>query len=149
MGDKILCKMADVCSKEIRAIDLPARDGGEEFVLIILDAVYPDPLGAAERIRTRLENTVHPETAEAITSSLGIYSGRPAAGERISRLLVKADKGLYEAKRFGKEYKGKILPLSAASRGENDFLNTVRDEKSYPDRKNGEGFSRLCPTPKG
>ncbi len=101
-GDKILERVAAICSKEIRSIDLLARYGGEEFVILLPETGEKEALVAAERIRRKLEKTVHSETGETVTASFGIFSCRSRKEDRINWMLSQADKALYEAKRSGR-----------------------------------------------
>ncbi|MET0970089.1 MAG: GGDEF domain-containing protein [Tardiphaga sp.] len=102
-GDRVLRGFAEVIFSNIRAQDIAARLGGEEFC-IVLSASSPKAVTAvAERIRATLEAKVFPTAVGPIraTVSVGIAICT-AAPESLQTLLARADKALYEAKAAGR-----------------------------------------------
>ncbi|CAM5794719.1 diguanylate cyclase [Rhizobacter fulvus] len=101
-GDEALKSLAAVVSKTLRPTDHVARYGGEEFVVLLPDT----PLDEAQQILTRLQRSLtgglfmHEQKQVFVTFSAGVTAYR--AGERIEDALERADQGLYEAKRSGK-----------------------------------------------
>jgi diguanylate cyclase len=101
-GDEALKTLAAVVSKTLRPTDHVARYGGEEFVVLLPDT----PLEEARDILTRLQRSLtgglfmHEQKQVFVTFSAGVTAYR--AGERIEDALERADQGLYEAKRTGK-----------------------------------------------
>ena len=101
-GDEALTALAAVVSRTLRPTDVVARYGGEEFVLLLPDT----PLDEAQLIITRLQRALtgglfmHEQKKVLVTFSAGITSYRE--GERLEDALERADQGLYEAKRTGK-----------------------------------------------
>ena len=59
-------------------------------------------LNVLDRIRKKIEKLVHPEIQRPVTISAGICSGVPDRDEKLNRFIMKADKGLYQAKRSGR-----------------------------------------------
>ena len=101
-GDEALTSLAAVVSRALRPTDVVARYGGEEFVLLLPDT----PLDEAVLIVTRLQRALsgglfmHEQKNVLVTFSAGVTSYRE--GERLEDALERADQGLYEAKRTGK-----------------------------------------------
>jgi diguanylate cyclase len=101
-GDEALKFLARRVSESLRPVDVVARYGGEEFVVMLPDT----PLEEGQQILTRLQRTLsaefftHDENKVFITFSAGVTAYRP--GEPIEAALERADIGLYEAKRTGK-----------------------------------------------
>jgi diguanylate cyclase len=101
-GDEALKSLAAVVSKTLRPTDHVARYGGEEFVVLLPDT----PVAEAQQILTRLQRSLtgglfmHEHKQVFVTFSAGVTAYRP--GERIEEALERADQGLYEAKRTGK-----------------------------------------------
>ncbi|MES2991678.1 MAG: diguanylate cyclase [Pseudomonadota bacterium] len=101
-GDEALKSLAALVSKTLRPTDHVARYGGEEFVVLLPDT----PLEEARDILTRLQRSLtgglfmHEQKQVFVTFSAGVTAYR--AGERIEDALERADQGLYEAKRTGK-----------------------------------------------
>jgi diguanylate cyclase len=101
-GDEALKSLAAVVSSTLRPTDRVARYGGEEFVVLLPDTPVPE----AQQILTRLQRSLtgglfmHEHKQVFVTFSAGVTAYRP--GERIEEALERADQGLYEAKRTGK-----------------------------------------------
>jgi diguanylate cyclase (GGDEF)-like protein len=100
-----------VIRKALRAGDVGARFGGEEFAAFLLDADYSQGLIAAERVRAaiekhefpavRREGGAEPIRTHHITISIGVAS-YPEDGRDPIQLVEMADSALYRAKRNGR-----------------------------------------------
>jgi len=103
-GDEVLVKFADILRSKIRGTDIPVRFGGEEFVVLLPHASTEEAIKVAERIREEFERTLFRFDSEVIklTVSAGVSSCEPSEECGLEKLLYKADKALYEAKRSGK-----------------------------------------------
>ena len=99
-GDVALRMIADSLRKGLRGDDIAARYGGEEFAIILAHADEAGALVAAERLRMRIETMYVPRVGQ-ITVSLGVATFPVQASSRDS-LVSAADRGLYEAKRKGR-----------------------------------------------
>ncbi|MDE1915382.1 MAG: diguanylate cyclase [Sphingomonadales bacterium] len=99
-GDAVLRSFARVARQGLRATDMLARIGGEEFALLLPDADIAIAERICKRIGARLASTVthHDGRPITVTSSMGLSSlcGDPAA------TLEAADKALYIAKAGGR-----------------------------------------------
>ncbi|MDZ7804818.1 diguanylate cyclase [Thiohalophilus sp.] len=94
-GDRVLQQVAELTLDEVRDIDITARWGGEEF-MILLPATDGDQAQVlAERIRKRIARTAFAE-AGYITISLGI--AEIPAGESLQDMILRVDQALYKAK---------------------------------------------------
>ncbi len=103
-GDKVLASFAQAVSLELRESDLFGRIGGEEFCILLQQSSQEEAMNVAERIRQRVHALAFTDPAGAafsVTVSVGI-STNLASDERLGRLLERADKALYEAKRLGR-----------------------------------------------
>ncbi|MCU6432507.1 diguanylate cyclase [Undibacterium sp. Jales W-56] len=103
-GDKVLVRFAQTVGQELRESDLFGRIGGEEFCIMLQQATREDALIAAERIRERVQELVFDGPAGelfTLTVSIGVSTNR-ADDERLGKLLERADKALYQAKRSGR-----------------------------------------------
>jgi diguanylate cyclase (GGDEF)-like protein len=98
-GDTVIREVARRIQGTLRAYDVMARYGGEEFIVLLTGTRLPDALALAERIRARLE--AEPIEGIRITGSLGAASLGPEDAS-IEPVLVRADEGLYAAKRGGR-----------------------------------------------
>lgn len=95
-GDKLLKTVAEYLKKNIRSMDVLARFGGDEFVLLFPYTEYEETRLLMERLVGNLKNVLGAE-ADFVSLSYGI-SCFPRHGEEINTLLEIADKALYIAK---------------------------------------------------
>ena len=102
-GDEVLRKFAEIMRKISRAIDLPARLGGEEFAILLSGATKNDAMTLAERLRQQVADTVipHKKGLVRITISIGAaaLSADDVGGDSV---LNHADTALYQAKNAGR-----------------------------------------------
>lgn len=114
-GDAVLLGVAEVLRTELRAYDVAARFGGEEFAILLPETDTAETLLIAERIRravqaTRFEARGSLETIRA-TISLGIATYRE--GTSGEDLMHEADLALYDAKARGRN---QVSALGAAAK---------------------------------
>ncbi|TFW72314.1 GGDEF domain-containing protein [Methylotenera oryzisoli] len=103
VGDKVLCAVADIAQKSIRAEDYFARYGGEEFCMLLTSTNENEALDLAERLRLAFAEftlTVGKERLN-ITVSIGVADSS-LIGLEFSDLVAAADKALYCAKESGR-----------------------------------------------
>jgi diguanylate cyclase (GGDEF)-like protein len=97
-------------------MDIVARVGGEEFVVMMPDADADSATSAAERMRESLAASSPdgaPPDAEHVTASFGV-AAFPHGGDRLDRLLMSADDALYAAKRGGRN-RVSVAPFSGGA----------------------------------
>ncbi|MFP2504896.1 membrane-associated sensor domain-containing protein [Buttiauxella gaviniae] len=104
-GDECLVKIAQCLVDATRSThDAVARFGGEEFIILLPDAVEQQAIEVAERIRRNLQALSIPHAASPVipyvTISLGIATLIP--GTTSTRLIAQADAALYKAKENGR-----------------------------------------------
>ena len=101
-GDVALQSLAARVKAWLRPVDHIARFGGEEFVVLLPGT----PLDEGQQVLTRLQRRLsaslfmHEGREVFVTFSAGVTTWR--AGETVEAALARADEGLYEAKRTGK-----------------------------------------------
>lgn len=105
IGDEVLREFALRLASNVRAIDLPCRYGGEEFVVIMPDTALADALRIAERIRMHVSGSpfrvAHGKEILNVTISIGV-SATAGEGDTPEALLKRADEGVYQAKASGR-----------------------------------------------
>ena len=111
-GDAVLKIIAKLLKKEVRAIDLAGRYGGEEFIILLPETGFGDEgasasgaLVVAERIRKAVDEEFRGmQKPLCLTVSLGVAVRRfPQEREMDYRELIRiADEQLYKAKTTGK-----------------------------------------------
>ena len=99
VGDKVLLKTAQVLSRSIRSSDTLVRWGGEEFVIIAVEIDEKALHQLCENLRVSIETT-HYDSVDKVTVSIGatLFS----KNDTQDRLLLRADRALYEAKEKGR-----------------------------------------------
>lgn len=99
-GDQVLSAFAGVISRNIRTVDMAARWGGEEFVVVCTDIDRRGAQKIAEKLRICIEAFDFGRCGQ-VTASFGIqwaYSCRP----QLPELVTMADRALYAAKADGR-----------------------------------------------
>ncbi|AKQ56703.1 diguanylate cyclase [Bordetella hinzii] len=89
-----------------RSSDLAARFGGEEFAMVLPGKTAGSARLTAEKLRRNVEALQIPHaeggTGPWLTVSLGVSTLVPASDRPYTDLIEQADRGLYEAKRQGR-----------------------------------------------
>lgn len=109
-GDAALRAVADRLVAELREVDLCARFGGEEFVVLLPETTIEEAEQVAHRLRRSLAE-LRPlgDSAPPLTASFGLTTWQ-ADREDASGLVARADALMYRAKREG----GDRLAVDAA-----------------------------------
>ncbi len=103
VGDAVIQALSRAIGETVRGIDVSARWGGEEFLLLLPNVDGPGALVLAERLREHVAGMTVGLGAHAVsfTISLGVAMADPAA-TRYAGWLKHADEALYEAKGGGR-----------------------------------------------
>ena len=104
-GDRAIAAVAEVLRSQLRATDLGARYGGDEFVLLLPHTSAGDGRILAERLCHRLASAELPvgDRKVSLRTSFGLAELGPVAGSDDGAELVRhADEALYAAKRSGR-----------------------------------------------
>ncbi|MDQ3937481.1 MAG: GGDEF domain-containing protein, partial [Chloroflexota bacterium] len=103
VGDRLLRATADAIRGGIRASDLAARYGGDEFVVVLVETDLAGALRVGEKLRLDISRLAVRHDAAVVQSSasLGLVSF-PDDGRTGADLMRRADLALYEAKRRGR-----------------------------------------------
>ncbi len=102
-GDELLKEIARRLSGCLRGCDTVARQGGDEFVVVLTDMARPeDATIVAQKILDALGPTVILKGREIVPgASLG-FAIFPQDGDNLQALLMAADKAMYSAKHAGR-----------------------------------------------
>jgi len=103
MGDAALRAVARVMEANLRALDVPARYGGDEFVALLPETTMEQGLASAERLVAALAEHLVIDGAVRVrlTASIGV-AALPDHGRSSEELLRAADQAAYAAKHAGK-----------------------------------------------
>ena len=101
IGDLVLRSVAKTIAEHVRATDVAARWGGEEFAVLLFGANEDEAAKKAEEIREAVEKLdVDPKRYIPVTVSVGVTECIPGVSRE--ELIHKADVALYEAKNAGR-----------------------------------------------
>lgn len=105
-GDAVLVEVARRCQRALRATDLLARWGGEEFIMLLPNTPLPQARQLAERVREAIvcEPRIRIEGQDVqVTASLGATGIGPGQTLSLDELIQRADLALYQAKSAGRD----------------------------------------------
>jgi two-component system cell cycle response regulator len=104
VGDEVLREFAVRLASNVRAIDLPVRFGGEEFVVVMPETELSDAHRIAERIRLHVAGSpfrvLGGEELLTVTISIGVAAS--LSEDTQAKLIRRADEAMYEAKANGR-----------------------------------------------
>lgn len=98
-GDSVLKELAATVGTDIRKLDIFARWGGEEFVIVLPGCDLKSAMLAAEKLRVRIENHLFDDGLR-VTCSFGVSQYR--AGDTSETITARADNAMYASKKYGR-----------------------------------------------
>lgn len=102
-GDKVLCAFADVLSTVLRPINIVARIGGEEFVVVVPGGGDEVGIAIASRVRDAFQKAALFLDGHRIEATVSAGVATTARyGYDVTDLLASADGALYQAKNSGR-----------------------------------------------
>jgi len=111
VGDKVLMEVGRVLVSHVRSMDICARLGGEEFVLLLPETKSTKAVDVAERVRLALAHTCVTNCGKMVnfTASLGVTcldchrdQQEDAPKALLESLIKQADEALYASKKAGR-----------------------------------------------
>jgi diguanylate cyclase (GGDEF)-like protein len=114
VGDRVLNAVGDVIRDGVRRIDIAARYGGDEFVVLLPETESSGAYVVAEKIRMGVAELDVPGTDMKTSLSVGVVS-YPDDGRTSDELMISADQAMYASKRSGKN---RVMGLAVGSGGQ-------------------------------
>jgi diguanylate cyclase (GGDEF)-like protein len=101
-GDLALVAVGQLIKRELREVDLLARWGGEEFVLLLDETGLAGAIEVTERIRRAIAESfvTHHDREIRCTMSFGLTPLIP--GDTLGEAIARADHALYRSKAEGR-----------------------------------------------
>jgi len=100
-GDAVLKTVAQRIQEVIRASDIVARIGGDEFIIMLTDVNQESALETAER-SIALLSMPYADCLVSVSASVGVAL-YPECGDTLKTLTSAADQAMYPAKHSGKQ----------------------------------------------
>ena len=100
VGSKLLVEIGQLLLKALRTVDIVARYGGDEFVIVLPQTTPKNATNIAERIRRNIEQNVFLKKdgyAFKVTASFGVASF-PESAQSQEELVRLADEAMYRVK---------------------------------------------------
>ena len=114
-GSRLLRQIANAVQSELRASDVPARYGGDEFIVLLPETPPKGAMDVAERIRRAISGAALALEGKSVASSVSVgVACFPADGIDGRSLLHVADQRMYEDKFCRKHGRGPCLDGVAA-----------------------------------
>lgn len=100
VGDEVLLAFASLLKEHVRSVDLVARLGGEEFIVVMPNTSLEGATTKAERLRAETELLYFDSMQRGVTASFGVadFSGADDANS----LLKHVDEAVYASKHGGR-----------------------------------------------
>ena len=102
-GSRLLRQIANAVQVELRATDVPARYGGDEFIVLLPETPAKGAADVAERIRLAIGARPLAINGQNVFASVSIgFATYPEDGRTLDALAARADRALYRAKQEGR-----------------------------------------------
>lgn len=98
-GDRVLEELVQLIRNRIRATDILARWGGEEFLIMLVNTHLSQAIPLGEALLQQMRDLPFPEIGE-LTASFGVTQYREEESPDV--LLTRVDNLMYQAKREGR-----------------------------------------------
>ncbi|MFC7514232.1 GGDEF domain-containing protein [Herbaspirillum sp. GCM10030257] len=101
-GDGALIHLVQVVKKTLRTMDVIARFGGEEFLIVLPDTPLEDAMQTVTRVQRELTKQIFMHNNERLLITFSAGVALHSKGENQDSIIGRADEALYQAKRAGK-----------------------------------------------
>jgi diguanylate cyclase (GGDEF)-like protein len=101
-GDEVLRTLARLFGARLRGHDVAARQGGEEFLLVLSGAPPPTAQDVCERLREAVQAYAWATIAPGLAVTISIGVSGVGHGDSVASLMQRVDGALYRAKNEGR-----------------------------------------------
>lgn len=102
-GNRLLRHVVHQIHGVLRAADVMARYGGDEFIVLLPETDAAGARGVAERMHEALKTALFSVNGKVVTATVSVgISSYPDHGEDVQRLVEKADQAMYQSKERGR-----------------------------------------------
>ena len=114
VGDQVLAAVGSIFRTLTRDVDVPARFGGEEFVVMMPATSADEATVVAEKIRRAVERHDWDALQPGLEVTVSIGVAQASRGASFEQVFSEADAQLYHAKRSGKNATRTAPPRASA-----------------------------------
>jgi len=102
VGDIVLKSVSMVMKNSVRALDIVARYGGEEMIILLRGSPLKDAANVADKIRKNIESCIVKDQTQSykVTISMGVSTFEK--DDNVDSIIKRADDALYVAKKTGR-----------------------------------------------
>jgi diguanylate cyclase (GGDEF)-like protein len=112
-GNRLLQMIVQCIQAQLRATDVVARYGGDEFIVLLPETTAGGAEKLAMRIRQRVEAAVLSTREKPVTTTVSVgVASYPDHGNEVEQVMERADQALYASKTAGKN-KVTVAPTRA------------------------------------
>ena len=116
VGDRALIETASILRECFRDVDIIARIGGDEFVILLIEPSHAKLDAYTARLQRKIEQrNCRYERNYTLSISIGIAHFEPGSPCTIDDLIARADGLMYEQKRNKKKSEPQILDLFSSN----------------------------------
>lgn len=101
-GDRVLSGLGATLKANLRMPDIPARWGGEEFVVALPNTALAGAETVAERLREAVQASTLEHEGTRVPTTISIGVAELSGDETLEAVLERADHAMYEAKSSGR-----------------------------------------------
>lgn len=113
-GDAALAQTAEIIRNSVRTSDLPARYGGDEFSVVLVETGLRQALALANRLLKAMQKVEMEFDGKPIEVTLSIGVGQYDNDATPEHLIKRVDAALYEAKQQGRN---RVVSAEQAAQG--------------------------------
>lgn len=115
-GDRLIQHISKSIQHNVRASDIIARVGGDEFIVLLVDSNLDNAMALAERIRIHIETLMVDLDGVKLPATVSIgVSSFPEDSDDCRDLINKADQAMYNSKIRGRNCISAYCDLEASS----------------------------------
>jgi diguanylate cyclase (GGDEF)-like protein len=115
IGDRVLARIGELLRGATRRIDLAARTGGEEFLVVLVNISLAGCETICDRLRSAIASYNWGTVASGLRVTISVGLSELHRSENDEAWLARADRALYEAKQTGRDRLVTSRPADARS----------------------------------
>lgn len=137
VGDQLIIRTGELLKKRLRGSDTLARQGGDEFVVVLRDIDRAGAIETARQLTALVASDVRvdgPDYSARVTASIGVAYAEPHQDIGEEKLMIHADVAMYEVKDSGRNGARLFDPKEESSVGQSlDWVDKIRSALSNDD----------------